>query len=53
MLGIPISFNFYRNMSIPQTLVTGTFAYLILGVIGLVVVLMMRGVGKLNKDDAA
>ena len=47
-----ISTLFY-TMSIPATLVTGTIAYLVLGVVLIGVIFAMRSVGKLNKDDAA
>eukprot|EP00934_Nitzschia_sp_Nitz4_P007898 Nitzschia sp. Nitz4//scaffold90_size81538//46654//47102//NITZ4_005323-RA/size81538-augustus-gene-0.7-mRNA-1//1//CDS//3329560023//7888//frame0 len=40
-------------MSIPSTLITGTIAYLVLGVAMLGSVFGMRVVGKLSKDDAA
>ena len=39
-------------MAIPQTLITGSIAYLVLGVVLIGIVQAARGVGKLNKDDA-
>eukprot|EP00537_Pseudo-nitzschia_pungens_P011526 CAMPEP_0172394060 /NCGR_PEP_ID=MMETSP1061-20121228/13320_1 /TAXON_ID=37318 /ORGANISM="Pseudo-nitzschia pungens, Strain cf. pungens" /LENGTH=75 /DNA_ID=CAMNT_0013125329 /DNA_START=45 /DNA_END=272 /DNA_ORIENTATION=- len=39
-------------MSLPATLVTGSIAYLVLGVVLLGLVQAFRGVGKLSKDDA-
>jgi hypothetical protein len=39
-------------MSIPQTLITGSIAYLVLAVVLIGIVQGARGVGKLNKDDA-
>lgn len=40
-------------MSLPQTLVTGSIAYLVLAVVLLGLCQASRGVGKLSKDDAA
>ncbi|MGK3756921.1 MAG: hypothetical protein ACI8RD_009235 [Bacillariaceae sp.] len=37
---------------IPPTLITGSIAYLVLGVVLIGLVQAARGVGKLNKDDA-
>eukprot|EP00529_Nitzschia_sp_RCC80_P042340 CAMPEP_0113445496 /NCGR_PEP_ID=MMETSP0014_2-20120614/3217_1 /TAXON_ID=2857 /ORGANISM="Nitzschia sp." /LENGTH=58 /DNA_ID=CAMNT_0000336551 /DNA_START=78 /DNA_END=254 /DNA_ORIENTATION=- /assembly_acc=CAM_ASM_000159 len=37
---------------IPATVITGTIAYLVAGVVMLGLVQAARGVGKLNKDDA-
>ena len=40
-------------MSIPSTLVTGTIAYLVLGIVLIGIIFSARSVGKLSKDDAA
>ncbi len=40
-------------MSIPSTLVTGTIAYLVLGIVLIGLIFSARSVGKLSKDDAA
>ena len=40
-------------MAIPAALITGTIAYLILGIVMLAVVFSMRSIGKLSPDDAA
>eukprot|EP00339_Tiarina_fusa_P011926 CAMPEP_0117036468 /NCGR_PEP_ID=MMETSP0472-20121206/25833_1 /TAXON_ID=693140 ORGANISM="Tiarina fusus, Strain LIS" /NCGR_SAMPLE_ID=MMETSP0472 /ASSEMBLY_ACC=CAM_ASM_000603 /LENGTH=75 /DNA_ID=CAMNT_0004746237 /DNA_START=58 /DNA_END=285 /DNA_ORIENTATION=+ len=40
-------------MTIPSTLITGSIAYLVLGVVLLGLVFSMRSLGKLSKDDAA
>jgi hypothetical protein len=45
--------NISVTMSIPSTVITGTIAYLVLGVFLLGTVFSMRSVGKLSKDDAA
>jgi hypothetical protein len=37
---------------IPATVITGTIAYLVVGVVMLGIVQAARGVGKLSKDDA-
>ena len=37
---------------IPATVITGSIAYLVLGVVLVGLVQAARGVGKLNKDDA-
>ena len=37
---------------IPATVITGTIAYLVVGVVMLGLVQAARGVGKLSKDDA-
>lgn len=41
-----------RTMAIPTTLITGSIAYLVLGVVLIGLCQAARGVGKLNKDDA-
>lgn len=45
----------YRNriMGIPATLVTGTIAYLVLGIVLIGLIFSARSIGKLSKDDAA
>lgn len=42
-----------RTMSLPQTLVTGSIAYLVLAVVLVGLCQASRGVGRLSKDDAA
>ena len=42
-----------ETMSIPSTLVTGTIAYLVLGIVLIGIIFSARSVGKLSKDDAA
>ena len=43
----------FHTMSIPSTLITGTIAYLVFGIVLVGVIFSMRSIGKLNKDDAA
>lgn len=40
-------------MSIPATLITGSIAYIVLGVVLIGLIFSARSVGKLSKDDAA
>jgi hypothetical protein len=40
-------------MGIPATLVTGTIAYLVLGIVLIGLIFSARSIGKLSKDDAA
>lgn len=40
-------------MGIPSTLVTGTIAYLVLGIVLIGLIFTARSIGKLSKDDAA
>ncbi len=40
-------------MALPQTLVTGSIAYLVLAVVLVGLCQASRGVGRLSKDDAA
>jgi hypothetical protein len=48
-----ICYNIIFTMSgIPQTLITGSIAYLVAAVVLIGLVQAARGVGKLNKDDA-
>ena len=40
-------------MAVPSTIISGSIAYLVLGVVLMGIIFSMRSVGKLSKDDAA